>query len=375
MKLIVRHCRFRQLNEITEARFIPFLQSLVDAGKSARTRNLYLTTFRVFLNWAVKQGMIAKNPLANIPLLNEAADKRQERRELTDEEITALLSSIESRGVMHHGLTAHERALVYRLALETGLRWNEIVTLKRKSFTLDTPRPIVTVEAVNAKNRRADDLPITPELAADLAGYFRSCPQLPTAKAFTGIWAGKVGAPMIADDLKAAGIAVENDAGEKIVFHSLRHTFATRHAKNGTPAPVLQRLMRHSSIELTMKYYTHLRIEDKAAAVNALPKIITATPAALTGTLDAPEVSGYRFQNGISANAEQSAPSAKNRGYCGGYQTGDFEGNIRTYKNGFSWENGRRNSPLPIENKGLIVEPPTGFEPVTCGLQNRCSTN
>ena len=107
-----------------------------------------------------------------------------------------------------------------------------------------------------------------------------------------------------------------------------------------------------------MKYYTHLRIEDKAAAVNALPKIITATPApALTGTLDALEVSGYRFPNGISVNAEHSAPNGKNRGYCGGYQTGDFEGNIRTYKNG---KNAARRGDWETKNPA---------NPKTCGVE------
>lgn len=67
-----------------------------------------------------------------------------------------------------------------------------------------------------------------------------------------------------AADLQAAGIAV-TDANRKVLdFHALRHTFATRHARNGTPPQVLQRLMRHSSIDLTMKCYADLRLEDKA---------------------------------------------------------------------------------------------------------------
>lgn len=40
----------------------------------------------------------------------------------------------------HHGLTGQERTLVYKLALGTGLRWNEIYTLQRRDFIdLDIP--------------------------------------------------------------------------------------------------------------------------------------------------------------------------------------------------------------------------------------------
>ena len=38
------------------------------------------------------------------------------------------------------------------------------------------------------------------------------------------------------------------------LLHGLRHHFGSVHAANGTPMPVLQKLMRHSEIKTTMIY-------------------------------------------------------------------------------------------------------------------------
>ncbi|MFW2597809.1 tyrosine-type recombinase/integrase [Aliarcobacter butzleri] len=46
----------------------------------------------------------------------------------------------------------------------------------------------------------------------------------------------------------------DNDRKNKIVFHSLRHTFASHLAINGTPIFTIQKLMNHKDIRMTLKY-------------------------------------------------------------------------------------------------------------------------
>ncbi len=73
-------------------------------------------------------------------------------------------------------------------------------------------------------------------------------------------------------------------------FHSLRHTFGTLLAQSGVSPQEAQRLMRHSTINLTMNLYTHLTIQDKARAINKLPPIVIKHPKQVkTGTCDVPE--------------------------------------------------------------------------------------
>src|SRR5687768_8906335 len=58
--------------------------------------------------------------------------------------------------------------MLYRLALGTGLRANELRSLTPGSFLLDAEHPGVTVEAGYSKRRRRDVQPLTPGLTRQL---------------------------------------------------------------------------------------------------------------------------------------------------------------------------------------------------------------
>ena len=56
----------------------------------------------------------------------------------------------------------------------------------------------------------------------------------------------------------------------KITPHTLRHTYCTRKALSGMNPKILQYLMGHSNIEITLGYYTHARYEDAKAELDRL---------------------------------------------------------------------------------------------------------
>ena len=60
-----------------------------------------------------------------------------------------------------------------------------------------------------------------------------------------------------------------DDARERVVFHSLRHTFCSWLALQGTPLYTIQRLARHKSIAMTERY-AHLAPDHKQDAVNSM---------------------------------------------------------------------------------------------------------
>ena len=78
-------------------------------------------------------------------------------------------------------------------------------------------------------------------------------------------------------------LAYVDEAGRYADFHALRHTLGSNLAAGGVHPKTAQRLMRHSTITLTMDRYTHVRQEDLAVAVNALPDLFT--PRRQTGTM------------------------------------------------------------------------------------------
>ena len=60
-----------------------------------------------------------------------------------------------------------------------------------------------------------------------------------------------------------------SDSSQKVVFHTLRHTFASWLAQQGTPLLTIKELMGHKSIEMTMRY-AHLIPDQKIDAVKQL---------------------------------------------------------------------------------------------------------
>jgi hypothetical protein len=74
---------------------------------------------------------------------------------------------------------------------------------------------------------------------------------------------------MLRADLQAAGIEYCDANGRVFDFHSLRHQYL---ADAGIHPRTAQELARHSSIDLTMKRYTHLAPRTIIGAVESIPE-------------------------------------------------------------------------------------------------------
>jgi len=170
-----------------------------------------------------------------------------------------------------------ERSLLYRLALETGLRAAELKSLTRGEFALDVEHPGVTVRAGYSKNRREDTLPLKTHTAMLLRLHLTA--KLPQTKAF-GIPESSRTARMLRLDLADAGIPYRDIAGRVVDFHALRHTFVSALAASGVHPKTAQTLARHSDIRPTLDRYTHVLGEQQVAAVNSLPDLSTDPKAA-----------------------------------------------------------------------------------------------
>lgn len=267
-------------------------------GIGHRQSNYLLGATKAFANWMVDHGRATENPLRVLKALNPSVDRRRERRALSPQEATNLLSAVSLQPSVD-GVDGVQRALVYRLALETGLRASEIASLRAASFQLEGPRPTVTLQAAYSKRRREDVLPLRLGIADVLQRHLSGREPWRGAFDLPKHWRS---AEMLAADLAAAGIAAVDDEGRCVDFHALRHTFITNLALAGVSPKVAQALARHSTITLTLDRYTHLRAEDERSAVDALPDLWPTRGVALrqTGT-------------DCSASCSAEAPSAEGR--------------------------------------------------------------
>ena len=132
----------------------------------------------------------------------------------------------------------------------------------------------MTVAAAYTKNGQTATLPLPDDLAEDLAAFLATL--APGASVFP-LPADK-GAKMLRIDLAAAGIPYRDAAGLVFDFHSLRCQCATLADAAGVSPRVVQRMMRHSTLELTGRY-TRPRAVDIEAAASMLPSLKPEAPA------------------------------------------------------------------------------------------------
>jgi hypothetical protein len=172
--------------------------------------------------------------------------------------------------------------VLYRFAIETGLRASEIRSLKVSDFDLDAGT--VTVSDAYSKNRKASTLPIRPEMVKLLSDYMAV--KFPCFAAFKMPDRNRV-VDMFRADITHAQmkwlaeqrpegresahiLKLETEEG-RIDFHALRHSCASFLVHAGVDPKTCQELMRHSTVELTLGKYSHVYRGKTSEAVAMLP--------------------------------------------------------------------------------------------------------
>lgn len=309
---VIDGCGFKYSSEINAARVEQYLADARDAGKgiSIQTSNYYLQAFKQFCRWLVKERRLSESPVAHLQKLSSRTDESRERRCLTATEIQTLLKSTRSAS-RHHELDGVDRAMLYRVAMETGLRRGELASLKRESLILEDEHPVILVTAENSKNRKPTVQAIRPELARELEVWLETLQYGPE----TPLWENltRRTAEMLKQDLEAAGIPYCDDSGRYADFHALRHSFVSMLAQGGVHPKLAQKLARHSDINLTMNRYSHTLLKDESDALGSLPAIasIFDNPRLESQAAKATGTDGKNLPSGLpekSANRRVSVP-------------------------------------------------------------------
>ena len=211
-------------------------------------------------------------------------------------------------------MAAGERLTLYRTAIQTGLRSNELRSLTRGNLYLDPAQPYVTCKAGSTKNHKDARQYIQPELADELQKLIAT--KAPKAPVFDLPHESNM-ARMMRGDLSAARkawlaevkgnpeerirreqsdfLTATNHEGELVDFHCLRHTCGAWLAMTGAHPKVVQTVMRHSTITLTMDTYGHLFPGQEVEAVGRMRDMLSnEAPEAMraTGTDNAQVVDG-----------------------------------------------------------------------------------
>jgi integrase/recombinase XerD len=154
------------------------------------------------------------------------------------------------------------------LALDTGLRVSEILGLRREDVDLDNL--LLRVAGKGGKQRL---VPVSIELRKSLYRYVRSHE---FNRVFPSRDGGALGTRNLLRDFKALCRTLHIE-GVRTSFHTLRHTFAVQYLRAGGNVFYLQRILGHSTLEMTNRYCRSLGIQDLQAVHDRLSPLRSAT--------------------------------------------------------------------------------------------------
>ena len=210
---------------------------------SKKTVNLILGELGVIFSYAVEYGIVTDNPVQKVKPLK--VDNARERF-LSVDEIQLLLNEVKDRPRLY---------CFVLIALTTGARSGDIHCLQKKD--IDLKNKIITI--FDHKNQTTYKAFLENK---ELVSIFEKLlPELRNNDVIMEhLFNSKHSQNLAERNLRSVFHKLfnveldKNDLKNRVVIHTLRHTFASNLAINGTPIYTIQKLLNHKDINMTLRY-------------------------------------------------------------------------------------------------------------------------
>lgn len=263
----------RRLKALSPADVQTLYRSMLDAGLSPSTVNKAHTVLHKALRQAVRWSLVARNVTEAVKAPRPSSE---EMRPLSAEETRRFLET--ARG---DGLEA-----LYVLAVTTGMRRGELlglkwadvdleggaVSIRRTLMRTDNGKRVALGEPKTKKSRRT--VRLTPEarrvLREHLSRQLREIEILGDGYGDEGlVFTTQKGTPINPSNLRQRSLApLLRKAGlPPIRFHDLRHTCATLLLSRNVHPKLVQEMLGHATVAITLDTYSHVLpgMGDRAA--------------------------------------------------------------------------------------------------------------
>jgi integrase len=291
--VIFRNAEIKTPRDITAEAIDGYLTAMRCASA---TKRIHLTAINAFIDWLISMKRMATNPLVGIARPRGGKIIRK-RRALNPDELQRLLTAARERpladslrntgGRNNAGkvkkefvsklraetvatltLLGRERALLYKTAIYTGLRKNELSKLQVKYLDLDRkPYPSFELPGEFTKNGEEARQLLVPLLAEELHAWIADTGKKPDDPLFE---VPLKMVPIMKRDLKRARITYKDEKGRYADFHALRKSAGTMLGVAGVPIRIRLLFMRHGDIRLTMQTYDDSDFSSLEEAVRAM---------------------------------------------------------------------------------------------------------
>ena len=208
-----------------------------------KTVNSYIELLSTIYNHSIKKGKKILNPCIGV---EKYTINNERKRYLDNDEIVTLKEACKNDQRLYSFLL---------LSLSTGGRRETILSIQKKDINLKRR----TVELIDFKN---DGETYTGFLEQGTLTYLQSLnfASLSPNHYIVGLSLKQMPGKTLSNNLKPIMDRLfneeldEKDTKNRAVVHTLRHTFASHLAINGSPILTIKKLMNHHDIEQTMRY-------------------------------------------------------------------------------------------------------------------------
>lgn len=273
----------KKISEVTGQDIQVFYNELAKNQYSKSTISLIHALTTNLFRYAYRLELIEKNPIDLIIL--PRGRQKQERRVLSQTEQKILLQYLANQ----------ELEILITFALSTGMRIGEITGLSWENVNFEKNELYIRrILKKDRSNQYYIDVPKTKKssrtvpLLPQIVQLLQHCKLQQETRRLQGkfkkerkelgnlVFIRPNGSPYsdiyLCRKLRQITAEINND---KIPFapltpHCLRHTFATRALESGISPKVVQELLGHSSITLTLDLYTHVMQQTKSEEIQKL---------------------------------------------------------------------------------------------------------
>lgn len=269
----------KNIDEVTEEDIISFFKNKLDYSQST-IKKMYQLLGATFKR-AVHRKLIKNNPMAEIKC-PKSRKKTVPVRALTVDEQKKLLKVLKEEDIRY--------SEIMLLSMFTGMRVGECCALMVEDINFEDKQ--LSVNKTIARGQFGENVINDTKTSAgtrklhindELAQFLRDCiGDKKSGVIFLSSNDNLVTTNQVncsyANTLKIYDI-LENIPDAKVDLHSLRHTYATRCIESGMPAKVLQKILGHTDINITLNTYCsvfeqfqseHLAVADEYMKSNNL---------------------------------------------------------------------------------------------------------
>ena len=232
-----------------------------ESGLSSYTINCYLRSIRAFWSWLISEEIIGANPFTSVRLPKPL---RKVIPTFSETQILRLLSSIDIQTP-----EGYRNYVIILTLFDTGLRVSELAGVKMDDLWLD--EGLLKVMGKGGKERH---VPIGAEVQRILWRYINRYRPQPLNPKFNFLFLTKDGKKLTKGRIETVMSNYGRKAGLKgirVSPHTLRHTAAVTFLRNGGDVFSLQKMLGHSSLEMTRHYCELADVDVKRAHLTASP--------------------------------------------------------------------------------------------------------